>query len=419
MFPNPQDALPLPRLDGPAKLIRCAEELATACRNGGDATEALAREWVTALASEQPDAFGLGAWDAERRAAAIGRYATERMQGAACGLEEARLVVARCHGFADWDRLAHHVEELGDPDSPVARFERAADAIIDGDIGTLRHLLATDPALVQARSTREHRATLLHHVAANGVEDFRQRTPANIGAIARLLLDRGAEVDAEADVYGGGATTLGLVVTSAHPRKTGVQLELADLLLERGARLDDGMPLGALHNGCPEAAAHLVERGGTADLEVAAGIGRADLVAVRLADASPEERVAALLMASWYGRREVVALVLDHGVDPGARDPDDGKTALHLAAYQGDLPLVRLLLALGAPIEVLDDCYHTQPLVWALHAWLVEGRGDAVAYRDVLLALASAGAGVRPEWIDDKRIRDDAELDAALRKGVR
>lgn len=298
--------------------------------------------------------------------------------------------------------------------SATASFERAADAIIAGDIATLRRLLETDPALVHARSTREHRATLLHHVAANGVENFRQHTPANIVAIAQMLLDAGAEVDATAEMYGGGATTLGLVVTSAHPRAAGVQIELTDLLLERGARLDDELPLAALYNGCPEAAAHLVDRGAAADLEVAAGIGRLDLVTAQLADASPAEALAALVMASWYGERGVVEVLLDHGVDPGARDPDDGKTALHLAAYQGNAPLVRLLLERGAPVEVTDDRYHTPPLVWALHAWLVEGRGDAADHRTVLLTLVAAGAAVQPAWVDDDRIRADAELDAAL-----
>ena len=64
--------------------------------------------------------------------------------------------------------------------SPVARFEVAADAIVAGKIRTLQRLLREDPKLARARSMREHRSTLLHYVSANGVEDFRQKTPKNI-----------------------------------------------------------------------------------------------------------------------------------------------------------------------------------------------------------------------------------------------
>ena len=43
---------------------------------------------------------------------------------------------------------------------------------------------------------RSHRATLLHYVGANGVEDYRQRSPQNAVAVAEALLAAGAEVDA-------------------------------------------------------------------------------------------------------------------------------------------------------------------------------------------------------------------------------
>lgn len=58
-------------------------------------------------------------------------------------------------------------------------------------------LLHDHPELVRARSTREHRSTLLHYVSANGVEDFRQKTPKNILDITKLLLTAGADVNAE------------------------------------------------------------------------------------------------------------------------------------------------------------------------------------------------------------------------------
>src|SRR5689334_12527045 len=100
-----------------------------------------------------------------------------------------------------------------------AHFEAAADAVIAGDLRTLEAALAAEPALVTARSARPHRATLLHYVAANGVEDERQVTPPNAVRVAEVLLAAGAEVDALAETYGGGPaqTTLNLLVSSCHP----------------------------------------------------------------------------------------------------------------------------------------------------------------------------------------------------------
>ena len=95
---------------------------------------------------------------------------------------------------------------------------------MSGDLASLESLLAAGPELVHARSARVHRATLLHYVAANGVEDFRQKTPPNAVAVGRLLLEAGSVVDALAETYGGGRaqTTLNLLVSSAHPARAGL-----------------------------------------------------------------------------------------------------------------------------------------------------------------------------------------------------
>ena len=68
----------------------------------------------------------------------------------------------------------------------TGRFEAAVDAVVDGDAAALRSLLTQHADLMRARSTRRtcfdppvHAATLLHYVAANGVENHRQRTPGN------------------------------------------------------------------------------------------------------------------------------------------------------------------------------------------------------------------------------------------------
>ena len=116
---------------------------------------------------------------------------------------------------------------------------------MNGDLAVLEFALRRNPALIGARSSRiccfdppVHRATLLHYVAANGVEAYRQRTPPNAVEIARALLEAGAEPDAFADMYGAQCTTMSMLVSSGHPAKAGLQVPLVELLLDYGAAID-------------------------------------------------------------------------------------------------------------------------------------------------------------------------------------
>ena len=120
--------------------------------------------------------------------------------------------------------------------STVAPFSQAVEAIATGDEHRLRALLQTHPGLIHDRASFAHRATLLHYVAANGVEV--QRSPANSATIARILLEAGAEADAVAPIYGRSDTTLCLTITSVHPYLAGVQASLVEVLADHGARID-------------------------------------------------------------------------------------------------------------------------------------------------------------------------------------
>lgn len=127
-------------------------------------------------------------------------------------------------------------------------FEQAVEAVIHGDTDTLKQLLEQHPALAGARSTRDHHATLLHYVAANGVEAERQIVPDNAVDIATILLEAGANPNATADFYGGGDGSTALVglVTSVHPHEKGVQADLTCLFCKHGnpnGINDDGAPL--------------------------------------------------------------------------------------------------------------------------------------------------------------------------------
>lgn len=424
MYPNPQDVLPLPPRPDLDQYKKRAKDLARAAGAGDAALLAWARDWIVALGKLQPEGTrGFEPRERDRRTHQLALFARERLSRADGGLAQAQFVIARAHGFLSWRKLSEHLESLARRDSTVAAYEDAADAIVSGDLTTLQRLLRANPALIRERSTREHDSTLLHYVSANGVEHYRQKTPPNILTIAECLLDAGAEVDAEANVYGGGLTTFALVVTSAHPRAAGVQIPLADLLLARGARMRPDIVHYALENGCPEAAAHLAALGAPLSLVDAAGVGQLEAIRAAFAAAPGGVPVStqgeAMVMAGWCGQRESVRLMLELGVDPGVTRAHDQQTALHAAAFQGDVALVQLLLEHGAPVDAADRIYGTPPFRWAEVAWLMEQRSPAESYRAILLALARAGASIRPEWLEEPGLRSDEGWYAELRRAVR
>ena len=293
MYPNPQEALPLPSRPDVDQYRKLAKELVKACRSGDpDAIRAWSVRWVTSLAARSPKSDAPHS-DREITEAAgrVERFAREKLTSgedptARCSLTSAQFVIARAHGFVSWPKFVKHVESVVLTGSSVSAFEAAAHAIVSGDLETVERLLRQHPDLIRARSTREHRAMLLHYVSANGVEGYRQVSPKNIARITEALVEAGADVDADADVYGGGCTTLGLVATSSPPRDAGVQLEVIDVLLRSGARMDlpgivgnnGALIRGCLANGQPEAASYLVSRGAPLDLVGAAGVGRIDVV---------------------------------------------------------------------------------------------------------------------------------------------
>jgi hypothetical protein len=350
--------------------------------------------------------------------------------GAELSLADAQWVIAREHAFESWPKFVKHIEEVVRANSPVSIFELAADAIVTGDVTALKHLLRENPELVRARSTREHDAPLIHYVAANGVENFRQKTPNNIVEITRALLNAGAEVDATNQAYGKAATALGLAATSYHPAKAVVQLELLDELLKAGACVD-GAPGGwnplvaALHNGRGDAAVFLEERGARLDLEGAAGTGRVDVVAHYINDggtlkdgATREQLDFGFIWACEYGHTNVVRFLFDRGFKPDWNFRH-GETGLHWACYGGHVDIVELLLKADAPVNAKDQTHGGTPLSWAVYGWGNPAPEFKNArHYDLVERLRRAGATVDWEWIESSssasKLRADSRMKAAL-----
>jgi len=340
---------------------------------------------------------------------------------------EARSILVSNHEFQDWPQFASYLEARAKTGSELHEFEAAADAIASGDLRTLESLLRRSPHLVHVRSTRKHHSTLLHYVGANGIEYYRQRTPKNIVSIAQRLIEAGADVNAKADMYGGGQTALGLAATSVHPERAGVQKPLMELLLHRGAAPGDtGAVNGCLANGRKAAAEWYATHGAPLDMEGAAGVGRLDLVKGYFAPdrslthgATEEQMRRGFAWACEYGRTKVVEYLLDMGMDVGAPLRNHGQTGLHWAAHCAHIGTARALLKRGAAVEAKDPSFDATPLSWALNGWSDPPPGTPkTRYYSMVKLLVDAGAGVDQAWLERENVRADPQMTAALGGGL-
>jgi len=419
--------------------------------------EALAEDFVNAYNANDPEALrrialhyaldrlptvGQLRMNVADRLRRLGKVSSIGSPNEELSLSDARALVADSYGFENWRALSEFLDAIH-TDSPISRFETAVDAVVAGDTATLERLLHAHPELIRARSAREHGATLLHYVAANGVEDFRQKTPNNAVEIARILLDAGAEVDADLAYglspslrarYPGrvGSTTLGLTATSIHPVHAGVQIALMETLLDAGAALDGlqdgwGFVNGCLANGRPEAAHFLAERGARLDLESAAGLGRLDLVQGFLnndggfkATATRAQMESGFMWACEYGHNPVIEFLLDKRLEVSAQVA--GMTGLHWALVGGRLETIKLLVERKASLEARNS-YGGTALGCA--TWAVRNSDPAYRWPDsdtdwvtIVQTLIDAGARVN-EFDVDFPTGNEAVDELLLRHGMK
>ncbi len=328
------------------------------------------------------------------------------------GLSHAQLAVAREHGFASWPKFRRQVERLSENEKRKTPFERAADAVVRGEVDTLRAVLREHPEVTAQRGPVDY--SLLHHAAGS-------KTKANTacGEIVRVLLDAGMSPDTR-DEAAQGATPLHFAATLDH-------LEVMKVLLDAGARIDlnnmgdGGTPLAqALFYGAVDAAELLASYGVMPDnLRIAAGLGLIDRVRgwfdssgklkpgagahrafYRPHDEAyekpttddPQEVLDEAFVYACNNRRyDAAAWLLERGADINARP--HYHTALHMAAYKNDERLIGWLLDQCADPALRDLAYDAMPYGWAWHAGhadLMQRLQRLAAQRD-LFAAASIG----------------------------
>ena len=343
-------------------------------------------------------------------------------------LHAAQFAVARRYGFTGWPALVHYLRLAADLSvDPGAVDEDALDpADRFCSWASLRYnesdapprwqsaaeLLAADPGLVDrsiwAAAAASDPVALAEHLArrptlaGTGGGPFGWvpmmylcysriplgRSTNDVLAAATLLLDAGADPN-DGYLWCGMSTPFTLLTgvfgegeqgprrQPRHPYAT----ELATLLLRRGAHPVDQQ---TLYN--------RMFRADDSHLELLFAHGLAD------AGPSPWERRLGEAMetreqlwqrqihwAAQHGFRDRLDLLARHGIDvsgvelvtqtlpgdPNSRD-DEGATPLHQAAWEGDLPLIRRLLAAGADPSLTDGRFESTPLQWAEHAYQTE-----------------------------------------------
>ncbi len=368
-----------------------------------------AEAFLDACRSGDPEALR---WIADHPG--VVRSSLEEIQAGRFELSEAKQAVADWYGFDNWRQLETFVDAVLSGSSAAAQFEAAVEAVLSGNLEQLQLLLRQNPELIRMRSMRRHESTLLLYAGANGVEGYRQRTPKNAVGVVKILLDAGADVNAIGKMYGG-ASVLGLVATSVHPLKAGVQEPLLQLLLENGATLEDAVApddtRGSIVNAClangrPEAAGFLASKGARLDLAGAAGTGQIDLVKKIFNGAGglyPEVTDAqletALMWACEYGHNDIVAFLLEKGADLNALG-QTGLTGLHWAVAGAHPDTIRLLLGYGASLEI-KNVYGGTALGQAL--WCLVNNDRGTDYIPIIELLLEAGAQIEPgtiEWVE-------------------
>lgn len=336
---------------------------------------------------------------------------------------------------------------LDSASADLAEYLISRGAIIDihaaarlGRIDRVRELLNTDPRLVHARggdgqlplhfaSTVEIAALLLDHGAEIDARDIDHESTAAQYMVStrqfmewrepyrhevvRFLISRGAQTDL---LMASAIGDLSLVERILNDDPDTVRITVSDRYFPKHDPKSGGSIYfyGFGFTKSPHMVAHQFGHTATFDLLMqrsapwlrltqAAEIGDEALLRKILQQhPSTLERLSPnaarrIIGAALRNNRRAVELLLECGW-PSTATLDNGQTALHYAAWHGNLAMVQSLLAHDAPVNIFEMEHGGSPLAWALHGSLNSWHRDQGDYPGVVRTLLAAGAAVpKPE----------------------
>lgn len=266
-------------------------------------------------------------------------------------------------------------------------FREAVEAIDGGDITTVALLLQQHPGLATKRLDKPTEGYFAHpyllwFVANNPIRH--NRLPANITEIAQAIIDVVKETG-DKNYQHIIDYTMGLVVTGRIPRECGVQIPLMELLFSNGAQVK-GSVLGPIGQHNFAAAEWLLSRGSDYDVATAVGLNRFSDAKKLAATATPPQLYVALVVAAFFGRLDMIAMLIAAGADVNGSATGNNfggfhghASPLHQAVCSGSLNAVKLLVEAGASVTAVDKAYNGTPLGWAIHMQTEEGDSNAKA----------------------------------------
>ena len=328
-------------------------------------------------------------------------------------LADAQRALARTYGFASWRALKEEVDRRQDTPLDEAEVVAFLLAVGNGQIETVRAALAAKPALVNAvgphpfwggRPQPLHvaietkRRDLFDLLIAAGADvngrnqDYDLWSPLMLTCsrdredMRETLLARGARVGlVEAMMMADDAAVASLLAPGRDalpdaPNR-GSLLAFARTpfaihrLLELGVSQDQPdhwgtTPIEAMSRLGQNGRAlvrHMIARGVAAAPQDYARLGDRDKLAALIdADPAVARSHEVMMGAVDFRRHDLVSWLLGLGADANAKA--DGKSrhsALHSAAWNGDLEMVRLLVESGADVHAHDAQYDATPIGWA------------------------------------------------------
>ena len=328
--------------------------------------------------------------------------ASQRAADPGAKLADAQLALARTYGFASWRALKSHVE------AEAAAFLRA---VGEGDAAKVRAALAVRPDLANAigphpfwggrpqplhvaiETRRQDMFALLLAAGADPSgrnEGYDHWSPLMLTfsrdqpEMRAELIGRGARIGLVEALMMKDDARVGLLLEDGLPRivpNGGSLLAFArtpfaiDRLLALGASPTQKdrwgtSPIAAMSAAGAEGrelVRHLMLRGVVPSPREFARLGDRDAL-VMLAEADPAIlRDDTVMMAAVdSGHHVLVRWLLSHGANANARaEALSGQTALHSAAWNGDLEMARLLIEAGADPAARDRQYRNDPQGWA------------------------------------------------------